>query len=116
MAESPSIPRSILSVTTTVASAEDARQLAEALVEHRLAACVQVESGLVSHYRWEGTDCAEPEWRLTIKTLPDCLVALEAFLAQHHPYDLPQLLSQPMTASPRYADWIASLVGPAPAA
>lgn len=101
---------SVLSLTTTVGSADDARRLAQALLGRGLAACVQVESILMSHYRWEGADCAEPEWRLTIKTLPTCHPALLAFLAEQHPYDLPQLLWQVMDSSPAYADWVRSQV------
>lgn len=43
----------LIAVTTTVASAEDARRLAQAVLEQRLAACAQVEA-VVSHYRWDG--------------------------------------------------------------
>ena len=44
----------VLSLVTTVGSEADARRLARGLVEARLAACVQVEPGLQSHYRWQG--------------------------------------------------------------
>ena len=96
----------ILSLTTTVGNAEDANQLARALVEARLAACVQVEEGLRSHYRWEGRVCDEPEVRLTAKTLVRLRPALEAFLAEHHPYEVPQLLWHPDDASAAYAEWV----------
>ena len=96
----------ILSLTTTVATREDARRLARALVEQRLAACVQLDEGVQSHYRWEGALCADPEVRLTVKTLPSLLPRLQAFFAEEHPYDVPQLLWQTMAASPAYADWV----------
>ena len=96
----------ILSLTTTVGSPEDAQRLARQLVEGRLAACVQVDAGVQSHYRWEGRLCADPEVRLTVKTLPALRERLLAFLAEHHPYDVPQLLWQVMQASPAYADWV----------
>ena len=98
--------RGILSVTTTVGSAAEAEALAVALMDARLAACVQVEPGVVSHYRWEGRRHADPEVRLTIKTLPAAEAALQAFFAAHHPYDVPQFLATPMRASPAYADWV----------
>jgi periplasmic divalent cation tolerance protein len=100
----------VLSVATTVGSLSDAQRLAGLLLQRRLAACVQVESGLESHYRWEGTLCQEPEVRLVIKTLPACRQALEAFLAEHHPYDLPQFLATIAGASPAYAGWVRSEV------
>jgi len=96
----------ILSLTTTVGSEADARRLAAGLVQARLAACVQVEPGLESHYRWQGAVHADPEWRLTLKSLPACLGAIQAWLAAHHPYELPQQLWQVMTASPAYAAWV----------
>lgn len=103
----------ILSLTTTVANAEDARRLAQSLVARRLAACVQVEEGLRSHYRWQGEVGAEPEVRLTVKSLPALLPQLQAFFAESHPYQLPQLLWQVMQAGPAYADWVRQEVGPA---
>jgi periplasmic divalent cation tolerance protein len=95
----------ILTVTTTVASRADAQALARRILEQRLAACVQVEEGLQSFYRWEGRLCEEPEVRLTIKTLPECAQALQALFAQVHPYELPQFLALTMRASPAYAEW-----------
>ncbi len=112
----------ILSLTTTVASEADAGRLAQGLLAARLAACVQVEGGLVSHYRWQGAVQADPEWRLTAKTLPGLRPAVEAFLAAHHPYELPQVLWQPMQAGAAYADWVRAEVsapagaGPTPPA
>jgi periplasmic divalent cation tolerance protein len=98
--------RDILAVTTTVASRADAETLARALMERRLAACVQVEEGLASFYRWEGRTCEDPEVRLTLKTLPSRESALQAFFAEAHPYALPQFLAVKMRASPAYFDWV----------
>jgi periplasmic divalent cation tolerance protein len=96
----------VLSLVTTVGSEADARRLARGLVEARLAACVQVEPGLESHYRWLGKVQADAEWRLTAKTLPACLGPVQAWLAEHHPYELPQLVWQVLCASPAYAAWV----------
>ncbi len=95
----------IWSVTTTVGSAADAQRLARAILARRLAACVQVEQGLSSYYRWQGNDCEEPELRLTIKTLPACAEALQALFREEHPYELPQFLVASQQASPAYYDW-----------
>jgi periplasmic divalent cation tolerance protein len=59
-----------------------------------------------SHYRWEGASCAEPEVRLTVKSLPDRLAALQEFFRREHAYQLPQLLWHLDEASPAYADWV----------
>ncbi len=96
----------LLSLTTTVGSEAAAQDLARGLLEARLAACVQVEGGLVSHYRWQGALHADPEWRLTAKTLPGLRPAVEAYLAAHHPYTLPQVLWQVQAAGAAYAAWV----------
>jgi periplasmic divalent cation tolerance protein len=104
----------ILAVTTTVGKLEDAQALARALVDRRLAACVQVEAALQSFYRWDGKLCEDPEVRVTLKTLPEKQPALEAFFAEHHPYDLPQFLAVTMQASTAYAAWVRSEVDLSP--
>jgi periplasmic divalent cation tolerance protein len=95
----------IVTVTTTVGSLADARALARAIVQRRLAACVQVEEGLTSFYRWEGKECEDAEVRLTIKTLPGCEEGLLALFAQQHPYEVPQFLCTRMRASEAYFAW-----------
>ena len=100
----------ILSVTTTVGSRRDAEALARVIVERRLAACVQVEDGLKSFYRWQGQLCEDSEARLVIKTLPACEAALQALFAELHPYELPQFLAVRMRAGADYFEWVRSEV------
>jgi periplasmic divalent cation tolerance protein len=95
----------ILSVTTTVGSLVAAKALAREIVAQRLAACVQIDQGVTSVYRWKGDVCEEPEVRLVIKSLPGCEAALQALFTQHHPYELPQFTAQRMSASRVYAEW-----------
>jgi periplasmic divalent cation tolerance protein len=98
--------RDILTVTTTVGSMENAQRLARAILERRLAACVQLDAIAASFYRWEGKLCEEPEVRLSIKTLPRLAGALAACFDELHPYDLPQFLAVTQQASEGYADWV----------
>jgi periplasmic divalent cation tolerance protein len=100
----------ILAVTTTVATRADAAALARAIMELRLAACVQLEDGLTSFYRWQGKECEDAEVRLTVKTLPECAGALQALFAQSHPYEVPQFLAACLRASPAYHAWVRSEV------
>jgi periplasmic divalent cation tolerance protein len=102
--------RDILSVTTTVGSRADAQALARAILQRRLAACVQVEEGLTSLYRWQGKECEDPELRLTIKTLPGCEAALLALFGELHPYEVPQFLAATHQASEAYYVWARSEV------
>jgi periplasmic divalent cation tolerance protein len=95
----------ILSVTTTVGSLPAAQALAREILAGRLAACVQIDQGIMSLYCWQGELAQEPEVRLVIKTLPGCEAALQALFARHHPYELPQFLAVPMRASRAYGDW-----------
>jgi periplasmic divalent cation tolerance protein len=102
--------RDILTVTTTVSSMDDAKELGRKLIQRRLAACVQLEPIAASFYRWEGQLCEDPEVRLSIKTLPSLRDALAACLAELHPYELPQFLAVTQQASAPYADWVRSAV------
>ncbi len=113
--ESANAP-AVLSLVTTVGSLADAQRLARLLLERRLAACVQIEPGLVSHYIWQGEQCEEQELRLTIKTLAGRAAAVQALFREHHPYELPQFLSCAMEASPAYAAWVADALDGAPPA
>ena len=105
----------ILSVTTTVGSLADGQALAREIISQRLAACVQVEPGLTSFYRWQGEQCEETEVRLVVKTLPGSENALKEFFASHHPYDVPQFLAVPMRASEAYATWVRAEMAQPPA-
>lgn len=96
----------VLTVTTTLGSRADAQRLARAILQRRLAACVQVEEGLTSFYRWEGKDCEDPEVRLTIKTLPACAEALQVLFSEQHPYEVPQFVAVGMQGSGAYAAWV----------
>lgn len=106
----------ILSVTATVGSLQAAKALAREILAHKLAACVQLDQGVISLYPWQGQLCEEPEVRLVIKSLPGCEAALQALFVRHHPYELPQFLAQRMSASPAYGQWVrAEVVVPASA-
>lgn len=107
-------PFKICVVTTTVGSIEEANRLARAIVQGELAACVQVDPIAASIYTWDGQLCAEPEVRLTIKTVAAKLPGLEAFFGQEHPYELPQFAVCEMTASQAYGSWVATSVGSCP--
>ena len=92
---------------STVGSAEEADRLARALVERRLAACVNVVPGVVSHYRWQGELQRDEERLLVIKTRAERIEALRDALRELHPYELPELVAFEITAgSPEYLKWL----------
>jgi periplasmic divalent cation tolerance protein len=91
----------------TAPDADTARRVARALVEERLAACVNVVPGVRSIYRWEGAVHEDAELLLVAKTSQDRLAALAERLAVLHPYALPELVAiTPSGGSARYLDWV----------
>jgi periplasmic divalent cation tolerance protein len=97
---------------STVGSAEDADRLARALVERRLAACVNVVPGVVSHYRWKGELQRDEERLLVIKTRSERIEALREALRELHPYELPELVAFEISeGSPDYLKWLDAEVG-----
>jgi periplasmic divalent cation tolerance protein len=94
-------------VTTTVATQADAERIAAALVEERLAACVQVAGPIISAYRWQGAIERATEWYCHCKTTWARYPALEARLRELHPYETPEIIALPIVAgSPAYLAWI----------
>lgn len=98
---------------STVGSAEDAERIARALVERRLAACVNVVPGVVSVYRWQGELQRDQEWLLVMKTRAEALEPLREALVSLHPYQLPELVAWPIAGGHEpYLRWLdASLEG-----
>ena len=103
----------LVAVVTTTGSRADALRLAHLAVEKRLAACAQV-SPIESVYVWQGAVQHEPEYRLVLKTTAARRAALEATLAQAHPYEVPAILTVPLAHANRaYADWVRAETTPA---
>ena len=99
-------------VVTTAGSEEEARSIAAALVERRLAACVQVTGPVDSVYRWQGSIESAREWRCEIKTAASCWDAVAAAIRAAHSYDEPEIVALPIrTGSPGYLRWIDESVG-----
>jgi periplasmic divalent cation tolerance protein len=95
-----------LLVLTTMPDADGARALADALVEERLAACVNVQAPMSSTYRWKGSVEREVEHQVVIKTTRARLPHLEARLRKLHPYELPELIILNAEAGDRYGAWV----------
>ncbi len=83
-----------------------ARDLAQKLVKERLAACVQL-SPITSIYTWDGQMETKTEVRMVIKTRAALYRELEAFVREHHAYEVPQFLQIPIQAGlPEYLEWM----------
>lgn len=96
-------------VMSTCAAEADAERLARALLDARLAACVNVVPGVRSFYRWKGEIASEVEFMLIIKTSRDLFPALRAEIEKLHPYEVPELLALPVLAgAENYLSWLES--------
>ena len=102
---------SIIQVTTTCDDEQKAEALARALVEQRLAACVQIDGPIKSVYRWNGKVEVEREWRCTIKTKKEHLLELQNAIKSLHDYEVPQMLMTDLSVvKESYGSWILSEV------
>jgi periplasmic divalent cation tolerance protein len=94
-------------VLTTVGADVNSGAIAAALVDDRLAACVNVLPEMDSYFRWRGAVEQAQERQLLIKTTVARLPALEERLKEVHPYELPELLVLTVRqASEAYGRWI----------
>lgn len=93
-------------VTTTVATESEASKLAMGLLEAKLVACVQIEGPICSRYHWQGVIETAMEYRLVCKTRPTFWEDIQAYVATHHPYQLPQLVMLTGVGSHAYGAWV----------
>ncbi len=97
----------LLLVMTSLPDEDAAKALAKRLIDAHLAACAQLQPGVKSIYRWEGRVCEEQEVVLVAKTTVEQWPAISAFIKQNHPYDVPEVIAQPITHSHTdYARWV----------
>jgi periplasmic divalent cation tolerance protein len=100
-----------LQVLTTIDSEEAAERLGEALVERRLAACVQVIGPISSRYRWQGKIERSTEWMCVAKTEATRYAELETAIRELHSYEEPEVVATPIVAgSPGYLRWVSRSV------
>jgi periplasmic divalent cation tolerance protein len=96
-----------LQVQTTVGSEQEAERISAALIERRLAACVQVSGPIASRYRWQGEVEQAQEWLCLAKTEAGRYPELEAAIRELHSYDEPEIIATPIVAgSADYLEWI----------
>src|SRR5436305_3753027 len=98
-------------VLTTAGSADEARKIAGALVERRLAACVNIVPQIESVYRWQGKVERATEWLMIIKTQAGAFERVQDAIRELHSYDLPECVMLGIDAgSDAYLEWIADNV------
>lgn len=94
-------------VFTTCGLLEEARTIANALVERQLAACVNIVPQVESVYRWKGEVETATEFLLVIKTTAMAFDKLRAALAELHSYEVPECIEIAVTnGTAAYLKWI----------
>ena len=91
---------------TTVATKADADRIAADVILRNLAVCVQIDGPITSHYRWEGHEQREEEFRLCFKLLESHAAALEQHVLATHPYETPEwLVVRAERVGEKYLSW-----------
>jgi len=94
-------------VVTTAGSAYEARRIAEALLNRRLAACVNILPKITSIYCWKGKVEESEEWMLWIKTTQAAFEEVRDTIKELHSYELPECLCLVIEdGSQEYLDWV----------
>lgn len=100
-------------VVLITAPQDQARLIAQAVVRHKMAACVNLVPAVQSVYWWEGEVQEDQEALLVAKTTSDLVAPLLELMSTVHPYENFELVVLPIVAgSEKYLDWIAASTGP----
>ena len=103
---------SVIQVQTTTSSEQEAREIADGLLEKRVAACVQVHGPIHSRYWWQGKIEHSTEWLCCIKTTFGCYEDIEQLIRELHSYDEPEIIATDVIAgSAGYLDWVRTSIG-----
>jgi periplasmic divalent cation tolerance protein len=101
-------------VYTTWPTTVEAEEAGRTLVELRLAACVNILPGMISHYRWEGNVERGEEAVMIVKTRASLSSAVEAAVKELHPYSTPAILVIALESVERnYLGWLLAETEPA---
>ena len=100
-----------MQVTTTAPDEDAAAAIARALLDARLAACVQVDGPITSRYWWQDVLEESTEWRCVAKTTIAAAEPAVAVIVAAHPYDVPEVLVTPVLHShDEYGTWVRDAV------
>jgi periplasmic divalent cation tolerance protein len=98
---------SVVLLYTTWPSIVEAERAGRALVERRLAACVNILPGMISHYRWQGQIERAEEAVMIVKTRASLAAAVSAAVKELHSYETPAIVTLPAgDVDPAYHTWI----------
>lgn len=96
-----------LLVLTNCPDEATANAIALAVVEAKLAACVNILPRVQSIYRWQGRVESTSEIPLLIKSTATIYPQLEQSIRDLHPYEVPEIIALPITQGlPAYLNWV----------
>lgn len=96
-----------IQVVTTISGKRGAEKIAKAVINKRLAACVQIAGPIKSIYRWKGKIETAKEWVCVIKTRKNLYKKVERTIKKIHPYEIPEIIAVPIAAANKdYLKWI----------
>ena len=102
-----------LIVLVTCSGLAEARRIGRAVVDRKLAACVNILPGARSIYRWKGATEDTPEWLLVIKSRRDLFDSIRAAISKLHTYEVPEVIAVPVVdGSESYLAWLDRELGP----
>jgi len=98
-------------VALTTCSPDEAKQLANELVQRRLCACVNIVPSVASAYRWRGEINSDEESLILMKTARSRIRELERALRSLHSYELPEFVVLDISSgSDDYLSWISEVM------
>jgi len=102
----------VLRVVLVTVPAAKAENMARALVENRLCACVNVVAAVKSFYYWKDELKSEQESLLIVKTTQTRIDDLIKFVKKNHPYEIPEIITLRVAEGlPDYVDWVIQEMG-----
>lgn len=94
-------------VTTSCETGEDAKRLAQCMLEKRLAACVQISSPIQSLYWWKNNIADDKEFLVTMKSERRLFERIVSALKEHHSYEVPEIIATEIAAIDQdYLNWL----------
>ena len=94
-------------ILTTTSQKEDASQIAEVLLQKKLAGCVQIVGPITSHYYWQDELCQDEEWICLIKSHQRNYKTIETTIQAIHSYEVPEIICLPIVeGSDSYLSWL----------
>lgn len=94
-------------ITFTIDAQDAGDEMISWLLDAHWIACAQVSGPIISHYHWNGNRERTEEWKYDLKTLNSGFESVVAFIQEHHPYEVAEILIEECeSANPDFSDWI----------